>query len=246
MSKLYSNHSHLSKVLKHSALPILITKEFDFFRCVEFNQNFYEKTASELFHGNLRDSNSSNRYSQLFPNQKLSYWSDTPDTSRKEILKHGSSKNIVTFWAYDDLTSTFPTLENEEPLIIIDGIQFGFEDILEKCDNNIPLPSEDNILITKINHAKPDCIAYKSMVTGTTNFLFFEKVFKKLAIKEVRLKMGELKSNDSNRIICAATSDYLPILESYGECFTPIAQTKMNENYLKSAEYKSRSKIYNH
>ncbi len=38
--------------------------------------------------------------------------------------------------------------------------------------------------------------------------------------------MGELKSNDSNRIICAATSDYLPILESYGECFTPIAQTK--------------------
>ncbi|EOH8724642.1 hypothetical protein PTB14_05950 [Enterococcus faecalis] len=246
MSKLYSNHSHLSKVLKHSTLPILITKEFDFFRCVEFNQNFYEKTASELFHGNLRDSNSSNRYSQLFPNQKLSYWSDTPDTSRKEILKHGSSKNIVTFWAYDDLTSTFPTLENEEPLIIIDGIRFGFEDILEKCDKNTPLSEEDIVLIDQINNENPDCIAYKSTITGTANFLFFEKGFKKLALLEVSLKMGELKSNNTNSIICAGTSDYLLILKSYGECFIPIAQTKMNENYLKSAEYKSRSKIYNH
>ena len=156
MSKLYSNHSYLSKVYKHNTLPILITEEFDFFRCVEFNSIFYGKTASELFHGNLRNINISNRYSQLFPNQKLSYWSDCSDTSRKEIKKHGSSKNILTFWAYDDLTSTFPTLENNEPLIIIDGIRFGFEVILEKCDNNIPLSNEDNILINQINHEKTD------------------------------------------------------------------------------------------
>ncbi|EGO6123918.1 hypothetical protein G9L57_000910, partial [Enterococcus faecalis] len=169
-----------------------------------------------------------------------------PDTSRKEILKHGSSKNIVTFWAYDDLTSTFPTLENEEPLIIIDGIRFGFEDILEKCDKNTPLSEEDIVLIDQINNENPDCIAYKSTITGTANFLFFEKGFKKLALLEVSLKMGELKSNNTNSIICAGTSDYLLILKSYGECFIPIAQTKMNENYLKSAEYKSRSKIYNH
>ena len=246
MSKLYSNHSHLSKVLKHSTLPILITKEFDFFRCVEFNQNFYEKTASELFHGNLRDSNSSNRYSQLFPNQKLSYWSDTPDTSRKEILKHGSSKNIVTFWAYDDLTSTFPTLENEEPLIIIDGIRFGFEYILEKCDKNIPFSEEDIVLIDQINNEKPDCIAYKSTITGTANFLFFEKGFKKLALREVTLILGELKDNNTNSIICAGTSDYMPYLKNYGQYFSPIAKIGMNEKYLDSSGYRSRSEIKEH
>ncbi|WP_347083721.1 hypothetical protein [Enterococcus gallinarum] len=243
MSKLYSNHSYLSKVYKHNTLPILITEEFDFFRCVEFNSSFYGKTVSELFHGNLRNSNISNRYSHLFPNQKLSYWSDCSDTSRKEIKKHGSSNNILTFWAYDDLTSSFPTLENKEPLIIVDGIQFGFEYILEKCDKNIPLSDEDIVLIDQINHEKPDCIAYKSMVTGTTNFLFFEKGFKKLAIREVTLRMGESKGNNKNSIICAGTSDYLPNLKNYGQYFSPIARIKMNEKYLDSSEYRSRLEI---
>ncbi|MBN2921680.1 MAG: hypothetical protein JTJ28_19000 [Lactobacillus sp.] len=243
MSKLYSNHSYLSKVYKHNTLPILITEEFDFFRCVEFNSSFYGKTVSELFHGNLRNSNISIRYSHLFPNQKLSYWSDCSDTSRKEIKKHGSNNNILTFWAYDDLTSSFPTLENKEPLIIVDGIQFGFEYILEKCDKNIPLSDEDIVLIDQINNEKPDCIAYKSMVTGTTNFLFFEKGFKKLAIREVTLRMGELKGNNKNSIICAGTSDYLPNLKNYGQYFSPIARIKMNEKYLDSSEYRSRLEI---
>lgn len=243
MSKLYSNHSALSKVFKHNTLPILITEEFSFFRCVEFNKGFYGKTASELFHGNLRNSNISNRYSQLFPNQKLSYWSDCSDTSRKEIKKHGSNKNILTFWAYDDLTSTFPTLDNNEPIIIVDGIQFGFEYILEKCDKNIPLSDGDIILIDQINNEKPDCIAYKSMVTGTTNFLFFEKGFKKLALREVSLRMGELKNNNTNSIICTDTSDYMPYLKNYGQFFLPIAKIEMNEKYLKSSEYRSRSEI---
>lgn len=243
MSKLYTNHSYLSKVYKHNTLPILITEEFDFFRCVEFNSSFYGKTVSELFHGNLRSSNISNRYSQLFPNQKLSYWSDCSDTSRKEIKKHGSKKNIITFWAYDDLTSTFPTLKNKEPLIIVDGIQFGFEYILEKCDKNMPLSNEDIVLIDQINNENPDCIAYKSMVTGTTNFLFFEKGFKKLALREVQLRMGELKSKNTNSIICAGESDFVPYLESYGQYFLPLAKIKMNETYLDSTEYKSRSEI---
>ncbi|MFS1030207.1 hypothetical protein ACFC89_16390 [Enterococcus casseliflavus] len=243
MSKLYYNHSFLSKVYKHNTLPILITEEFDFFRCVEFKEVLYGKSASELFHGNLRNSNISNRYSQLFPNQKLSYWSDCSDTSRKEIKKHGSSKNILTFWAYDDLTSTFPTLDNNEPLIIVDGIQFGFEYILEKCDKNISLSNEDIGLIDQINNENPDCIAYKSMVTGTTNFLFFEKGFKKLALREVQLRMGELKSKNTNSIICAGESDYVPYLKSYGQYFIPLAKVKMNETYLDSSEYRSRSEI---
>ncbi len=246
MSKLYSNHSVLSKVYKHNTLPILITEEFSFFRCVEFTKGLYGKTASELFHGNLRNSNISNRYSQLFPNQKLSYWSDCSDTSRKEIKKHGSSNNILTFWAYDDLTSTFPTLENNEPIIIVDGIQFGFEYILEKCDKNIPLSDEDTILIDQINNEKPDFITYKSMVTGTTNFLFFEKGFNKLSMREVHLRMGELYSKNTNSIICAGESDYVPYLKSYGQYFLPLAKVKMNEAYLDSSEYKSRSEIKNY
>lgn len=71
------------------------------------------------------------------------------------------------------------------------------------------------------------------MVTGTTNFLFFEKGFKKLALREVSLRMGELKNNNTNSIICAGTSDYMPYLKNYGQCFLPIAKIEMNDKYLK-------------
>lgn len=81
------------------------------------------------------------------------------------------------------------------------------------------------------------------MVTGTTNFLFFEKGFKKLALREVTLRMGELKGNNTNSIICAGTSDYIPYLKNYGQYFSPIARIKMNEKYLNSSEYRSRSEI---
>ena len=74
-------------IYKHIKLPIYITDEFRFFRCVEFNPDFYGKTASTLFNGNLRIC--SGRYSKLFPNQKLSYWADSPETARAEI------KNMV-------------------------------------------------------------------------------------------------------------------------------------------------------
>ena len=30
-------------IYKHKDLPVYITDEFDFFRCVEFNNEFYEK-----------------------------------------------------------------------------------------------------------------------------------------------------------------------------------------------------------
>lgn len=57
------------------------------------------------------------------------------------------------------------------------------------------------------------------MVIGTTNFLFFEKGFKKLAFREVSLRMGELKSNNTNSIISAGTSDYMPYLKIMDNIF---------------------------
>lgn len=245
MSILYQNHSVLSKIYKHKELPVIESHEFDFFRCVEFTTNFYKKTVSELFHGNLRISTNKNRYSELFPNQKLSYWSDSPKTAKKEIIHHGSSRNILTFWAYDDNTSLFPTLENNGDLIIVDGTQLGFQNILEKCDKNQSLSMDDHDLIDKINDQNPDCVAYKSFQTKGTNFLFFERGFKKLSLKEVNLNLGELSGKNSNKIACAITTDYSPIIESYGEYFLPIAKVKMDNTYLESDEYKSRLKIYN-
>ena len=42
-------------ICKHKELPVYITDEFNFFRCVEFKDDFYRKTASSLFNGNLRE-----------------------------------------------------------------------------------------------------------------------------------------------------------------------------------------------
>ncbi len=75
----------------------------------------------------------------MFPNQKLSYWADNTVTARAEIKKHGAGINILTFWAYDDRTSTFPTLPNQEPLIIIDCCKCGTQDLLDKADRGMQL-----------------------------------------------------------------------------------------------------------
>lgn len=124
-------------IYMHKDLPVYITDEFDFFSCVEFNNEFYEKTASTLFNSNLREC--TGRYSKLFLNQKLSYWADSPITAKAEMKKHGAGNNILTFLAYDDGTSTFPTLQNQEPLIIIDGRKCGVQDLLDKADNGMQL-----------------------------------------------------------------------------------------------------------
>ena len=63
------------------------------------------------------------------------------------------------FWAYDDVSNTFPTIR--KPMIIIDGIQLGFEKILEKCDNGVPLTAQDRFLIDEIRKKEPDCLVYK-------------------------------------------------------------------------------------
>ena len=81
----------------HKRLPVIVTDEFDFWRCVEFNENFYGITVSELFKGNLRESNKNNRYSSLFPNQKLSYWASSKKMHMMKSLSTDHQKILLAF-----------------------------------------------------------------------------------------------------------------------------------------------------
>lgn len=229
-------------IYKHKELPVYQTDEFDFYRCVEFKDEFYGKTTSCLFHGNLRKC--TGRYAKLFPNQKLSYWSDSPATARAEIKKHGAGNNILTFWAYDDGASTFPIMQNQEPLIIIDGRKCGVQNLLDKADNNTPLTkTEQEYLISLFAH-EPDCMAFDSRAkNGGENFIFFEKGFRKLALRQLSLRFGKRDGGYHNRIVCADTSDYSPRIESYGQYFLPKAKVGMDQSYLKCDEYLSRKQV---
>lgn len=246
MKRLFDNQSYLSQVVKHNQLPIYITYEFDFIRCVCVEEWVYGKTVSELHSGNLRKNDQKGRYSKLFPNEKISYWADSKDTALAEIRRHGGHKNYLTFWAYDDKTSTFPILDVDEDLVIIDGRILNFHQILLKVEMGEELTIEEKELVHLIEKEKPDCLAYRSMANkGGVNFLFFEKGFKKLALRETKLYMGENKNKVSNKITSAFSSDYSPNLESYGKCFEPIAKVKMNKEYLNTDEYKLRCINYN-
>ena len=110
MGELFPNQYWGMDIWKHKELPIIESHDFNFFRCLEFKGTYYGKTVSELHCGNLRVSRKDNRYSNLFPGQKLSYWADSPQTARAEIKKWGSGNNILTFWAYDDGSSFIPTI----------------------------------------------------------------------------------------------------------------------------------------
>lgn len=163
MSRLFDNHSFLSQVLKHKNLPIYITNEFTFYRCVNINDWVYRKKISELHAGNLRLNDTKERYSKLFPNEKISYWADSKYTALAEIKKHGGNKNYLTFESYDDLSSTFPILENNEPLIIIDGIDLNFHKILKKIEKGESLTEAEPEIVNRIKEEKPDCLAYRSI-----------------------------------------------------------------------------------
>lgn len=245
MNNLFPNQDIGRIILKHTQLPVFITDEFDFYRCICFNDNFYGKTVSELHSGNLRRATPENRYSKLFPDEKISYWADSPQTARAEVKYHNHTNNLLTFWAYDDATSTFPTINNDEPLIIIDGRETGFSNILNKVEIEEKLDGREIELIKRISELKPDCLVYESLrKRGGLNYLFFEKGFRKLSIREVSLRLGNLPGKNSKTIVCAVTSDYSPSLESYGEYFLPLARIEKDRNYEKSQEYILRSKVY--
>ena len=246
MSNFYSNHYLSVPIYKHKSLPIVETGEFDFFRCVPFQDSFYGKTVSELHAGNLRMSQG--RYSNLFPGEKISYWASDRETARAEVKKHGANSNLLTFFAYDDATASFPTLSKErELLVIIDGIHFGFLEILLKIENGKELTKGEKSLVQQIKQENPDCLAYVSELDRTkTNYIFFEKGFKKLAVRELRLRLGSEQKISKNIIWCAGTCDYTAYLESYGEFFLPKARLGRDSSYTNSEEYKSRKAINNY
>lgn len=114
----------------------------------------------------------------MFLGERISYWADSVHTARAEVKKHNSGNNILTFWAYDDATSTFPTISNREPLIIIDGIELGFKNILDKLENHENITAAEKGIIDRISNEKPDCLVYNSYATEKgVNFLFFGKGF---------------------------------------------------------------------
>lgn len=228
-------------------LPMVkVTWEFDFYRSLSFNPRFYGVTVSELHAGNLRRSEDG-RYASLFPGDKVSYWSGDPATARAEARKYNPGLDHIMFHAYDDASSTFPTSDCCEPLVIVDGIVHGFVEILEKLDAGVELSDEDRSLISSIADEKPDCLMYESHVRKDgRNFLFFEKGFAKLSLREVRLRLehrdektGRRRVN-RNQIYCAGTCDYAPYPEEYGRCFLPIAKTAMVDEYLSTDEYARR------
>lgn len=249
MSSLFPNHSYLSQILKNNELPIYITDEFNFYRCVEFNEKFYGKTVSEMHSNNLRQNNHLGRYSKLFANEKISYWTDSPRTGLEEIRKHGAGLSVLTFSAYDDMSSTFHTIIDGEPLSIIDGRDLKFGKILNKIEKGIDLDETEQSIIKRIAYEKPDCLAYDSVVKKDgVNFLFFEKGFKKLSLRKVELRIGKKKNNkiryNKTYICCASGSDYSPNIESYGNFFMPIAKIGFDDDYLNTDEYKKRKLGY--
>lgn len=244
MGELFPNQSFGINIQKHNDLPILESYEFDFYRCIEFNDTYYGKTVSELHGGNLRVSRRDNRYSNLFPGQKLSYWADSPQTARAEIKKWGSGNNILTFWAYDDGSSFIPTIYPAENIRIIDGIHFEFDKILKKVGAQKELTNGEKELIDRIGREKPDCLAYYSEAkAGGICFLFFEQGFKKLSLREVRLRLGDYKGENRATVTCASGCDYTPALKDYGCYFEPIAKVKYDDKYTISDEYLLRKQV---
>lgn len=224
-----------------------ITGEFDFFRRLSFDPKFYGRTVGELHAGNLRRSEDS-RYTSLFPGDRVSYWPDDPLTATAEAQKYNPGLALITFHAYDDASSTFPPSDCREPLIVADGRETGFAEILEKLDAGAEPDAQDRSPIDRIVAEEPDCMMCESHVRKRRcNFPFFEKGFEKLSLREVRLRLehrdeeaGKRKVN-RNVIEYAWGCDYSPIQESYGRCFLPIARTAMVDEHLETDEYARRS-----
>ncbi len=239
--RVFKSQSYNQPTYKHKKLPIYTTKEFDFFRCVEFKNEFYGKTVSCLFEGNLRFSDQ--RYSALFPGQKISYWADSPETARAEIKKHGSGCDILTFWAYDDASSFLPCLGSKEPIVIVDGRKTGIQPLIDKINDNMELSSSEKLMIKEILEQPIDAIAYESKeYKGGENFIFLERGFRKLFLRELKLRFGRKSGGSHDSIVCSVSGDYVPFPEEYGKFFVPKCRIRMYEGYLKTDEYLERKK----
>lgn len=234
-SKVFKAQNYNQPTFKHKDLPIFLTQEFDFFRCVEFKEEFYRVLATDLFKGNLRKC--TGRYSSLFPNQKISYWADSVMTARAEVKKHGAGCNLLTFWAYDDASSFEPCLGGDEMLYIVDGRRSGIQSLIEKIDDGKILTNEEKQMMEDILKEPIDAIAYDSKAyPGGENFIFLEKGFKKLALRELRLRFGRKDGGSHNFICCVTSGDYAPFPEAYGEYFLPKCRVERDLDYENSSE----------
>ncbi len=231
-----------SPVFRHTDLPVYTTVEFDFFRCVAFDNSFYGRTVSELHAGNLRECRAENRYSDLFKNEKTSYWSEGMSVARSEVRSHRHCSSYLMFWAYDDTSSTFRTIPDSSRLYIINGMELGFSKILCKSENSVELFESELEIMDRIRSESPDGLVYDSRVKpNNRNYLFFERGFRKLSLRQVSLTIRENGRVNRNRVACATSSDYHPSIKEYGWCFEPIAKLKFDQKYLESEEYISRN-----
>ena len=236
MGEFLKSNTYLRGLYKHEKLPIYETDEFDFYRCVSFEEKFYGINISTLHAGNLRIG--TGRYAKLFPGQKVSYWADSPATARAEVKRYKKTNNLLTFWAYDDSSSTFPTMGNDELLRIVDGRECGIQELIDKIDEGQSISAGEKQLMEDIMAQSPDCFVYDSRARkGGENYIFLEKGFRKLAIRAVRLRLGNRESKNERTIVCAGTSDYSPYLKSYANYFEPIARVGVDKDYFNSEEY---------
>lgn len=154
---------------------------------------------------------------------------DTPYSAARLFAVRPSWMYSVTARCFSSLLTSFPFI----PLLLYSytvftkALQFYFT-------------------TTDISNEKPDCVAYNSVAKkGGVNFLFFEKGFKKLSLREVTLKIGTKKDKGyryKKTICCAGTSDYTPFIKAYGNYFVPIAEADFDSDYLESDEYIKRKK----
>lgn len=129
-------------------------------------------------------------------------------------------------------------------MVIIDGRKCGVQELIDKADNNIQLTEAERKSLESLLSVNPDCLVYDSHVKERgENFLFFEKGFRKLSLRQLGLRFGRKDGGNHNQIVCAGTCDYIPFIKSYGKYFMPKAKIVMNQSYLQSDEYLSRQRI---
>lgn len=127
---------------------------------------------------------------------------------------------------------------------IVDGIHYGFDNILKKIGNHEALSSKERDFVDRIALEEPDCLAYKSEARKDgICFLFFAHGFKKLSLREVSLRLGDYPGRNCKTVSCAITSDFTPVIESYGYYFLPKARKKYNEEYKNTDEYILRKQV---
>ncbi len=117
--------------------------------------------------------------------------------------------------------------------------------MIDKIDNGISLTLSEENMMKCILEQKPDCLVYDSRAyKGGENYIFLEKGFKKLAVRQLRLRLGNRSAKNSQTIVCADTSDYMPLVKNYGCCLEPIARVGVKREFLESEQYKYYMKNY--